>query len=248
LALAAVARAEEVGWVSALEGTAERQRAGAWADLAAGQALELGDHVRTGQASKVKLLLRDDSVLTLAERSEMVLDEQVVGAAPSSSFSLLLGKMRAVVTDRYGATGAKFEVKSPTAIAGVRGTSFVAEYDRDRDETQVVGIEHVTAVRSLADATGAKEVRLGPGQATTVRRGSTPTLPAKLPAAAVQGLVGATTVREGTSRSGGPKAVADPRLPSGAGSRDGSPEGRVIDQPFGGIGKKDVQPPPPPIR
>ena len=175
----------------------------------------------------------------------MVLDEQVAGAAPSSSFSLLLGKVRAVVTERYSAAGAKFEVKSPTAIAGVRGTSFIAEYDRDKDETQVVGIEHFTAVRSLADATGTKGVRLGPGDATTVRRGSFPTLPTKMPAAALQGLVGATTASAGTSRTG-PKA--DPRLPGQAGSRDGSPEGRVVDQPFGGQGKKDVAPPPPPIR
>jgi hypothetical protein len=244
--MASVARAEEVGWVASLEGAAERQRAGAWTGLAAGEALELHDHVRTGAASKVKLLLRDDSVLTLAERSEMVLDEQVAGAAPSSSFSLLLGKMRAVVTERYSASGAKFEVKSPTAIAGVRGTSFIAEYDRDKDETQVVGIERFTVVRSLADATGAKGVRLGPGDATTVRRGSFPTLPTKLPAAALQGLVGATTASKGASGTGGPKA--EPRLPGGAGSRDGSPEGRVVDQPFGGKGKKDVAPPPPPIR
>ena len=66
LTIASVALAEEIGHVASLEGTAERQRAGVWAGLAAGEALELHDHVRTGAASKAKLLLRDDSVLTLA--------------------------------------------------------------------------------------------------------------------------------------------------------------------------------------
>jgi len=247
LMVARAAAAEEVGWVAALEGTAEMQRGGAWSGLTQGAALELGDHVRTAAASRVKLLFRDDSVLSLAERSELVIDEQVAGAAPQAGYSLLLGKMRAIVTDRYSASGANFEVKSPTAIAGVRGTSFIAGYDKDKDETQVVGIESVTVVRGLADVSGAKQVKLGPGQSTTVGRGRAPSLPVRLPAAAVQSLTAETSAGERGAKAGEPKTAADPRLPRRPGERDGSQEGRVIDQPVQQLRRQGVPPPPPPV-
>jgi hypothetical protein len=246
LFVARVAAAEDVGWVATLEGTAEVQRSGTWSGLVQGAALQLGDHVRTAAASRVKLLFRDDSVLTLAERSELVVDEQVAGAAPQAGFSLLLGKMRAIVTDQYSATGAKFEVKSPTAIAGVRGTSFVAGYDRDKDETQVVGLESTTVVRGATDTTGAKQVKLGPGQSTTVGRGRAPSLPVTLPAGAIQSLTTETTAGE-SGKAGTAQGAADPRLPRRPGQRDGSQEGRVIDQPLNVIKKGPVAPPPPPV-
>jgi hypothetical protein len=246
LAVARVALAEDVGWVAAVDGTAEVQRGGAWTALAQGATVQLGDHVRTAAASRLKLLFRDDSVVTLGERSELVIDAQMAGAAPSSSFSLMLGKMRAVVADRYGASGAKFEVKSPTAIAGVRGTSFFASYDKDRDETQVVGLESITAVRGVADTTAAREVKLGPGMSTIIGRGKTPSLPVKLPGAEIQSLTTQTSTQ--AKGPGDAKGAADPRLPRQPGARDGSPEGRVVDQPVELLRQRGVQPPPPPVR
>jgi hypothetical protein len=154
--------------------------------------------------------------------------------------------MRAIVTDQYSATGAKFEVKSPTAIAGVRGTSFVAGYDRDKDETQVVGLESTTVVRGATDTTGAKQVKLGPGQSTTVGRGRAPSLPVTLPAGAIQSLTTETTAGE-SGKAGTAQGAADPRLPRRPGQRDGSQEGRVIDQPLNVIKKGPVAPPPPPV-
>jgi len=245
-AFARAAAADTVGWVAALEGTADRQRAGAWETLAAGAELEMGDHVRTQQASRMKLLFKDDSVLTLAERSELVIDQQVVGAATTSSFSLLLGKVRAIVTDRYSTTGSAFEVKSPTAIAGVRGTSFLAEFDAGKEETLVVGIESTTGVRGVGDAKGAKEVRLGPGQATRVRRGGDPTRPMHLPDTEMRTLMEATTTADKGKGDGAASGfVAEPRLPKRPADRAKSPEERVVDQP--GAGKQKTSPPPPPI-
>jgi len=241
------AAAEDAGWVAALEGTAEVQRGGAWSALAQGQAVQLGDHVRTAAASRVKLLFRDDSVLALGERSEIVIDEQVAGAAPTSSFSLLLGKVRAIVTDRYSAKGAEFEVKSPTAIAGVRGTSFVAGYDQTRDETQVVGLERVTAVRSPLDAAGANQVLVGPGQSTTIGRGKMPTLPVKLPETTIRSLTSQTSAGGKEKGGSAPETQrGEPRLPSRPGDRAGSPEGRTVDQPGSGA-KGKLLPPPPPV-
>src|SRR6185503_4541970 len=91
------ANAEEVGAVAEMEGQAEILRIGtaAWTPLKPGDAVQLGDQVRTAAASKLKLLFRDESVVTLAPGSTLKVDEQVVGtAAPTSHLSLLVGAIR----------------------------------------------------------------------------------------------------------------------------------------------------------
>jgi ferric-dicitrate binding protein FerR (iron transport regulator) len=255
LALATQARAQDfVGWVSALEGTAEVLRAGGadWAALAPADGLSQGDQVRTQAGARMKILLRDDSVLTLGESSQLRLDEQVAGPAPQSTFWLMFGRIRAIATERYGAAGARFEVKTPTAIAGVRGTEFVAQHDTAEEETLVVGIVDTTTVRAAIDAAGGRAIRLGPGQSTRIRRGSYPSPAETMPAGQIRSLVDATATKGGDLGAQRPKTEpevqAEPRLPTRPGDRDGSPVERVVDDPFvrGGGPKRPAPPPPPP--
>ena len=252
LCLGAVARADEpVGHVAALDGSAEAQHAGAaaWAALAAGDAILLGDHLRTLADGRLKLLLRDDSVLTLGVSSELTVDEQAVGAqAPASRFGLAAGTLRAVVTERYGKPGARFEVETPTAIAGVRGTGFIATYDAATEQTVVVGLFDTTFVRSRVDTATAQEVHLGPGETTTVRRGSYPLRPSPMPDDVLQGLGAATTV----SSSGGgaaPLAMPAPNAsvkPHASRPREDAVAPQQVIDPLVTPGKKGVAPPPPP--
>ena len=252
------ARAEEVGAVAEIEGRGEVLRAGtaAWSPLKGGDALQLGDQVRTPADSKLKLLFRDDSVLTLAPGSVLKVDEQVLGAtAPVSRFSLFLGTIRALVTDRYGAPGARFEVETPTAVSGVRGTGFIASYDATREETVVLGLFDTTGVRSKIDPRGEREVRVGPGEMTTVGRGSYPHRPAPTPEGMLRSFTGSTEVRgskaavQGKGASAG-RVGGDPRLPKRAGQGALSPEGQVdqvVDQPPHSEKHRGVRPPPPPV-
>lgn len=250
LALAPRAQAEDyVGWVSALDGTGEVLRPGGeWTALAPADGLSQGDQVRTLAASRMKILLRDDSVLTLGESSQLRLDEQVSGKAPQSTFWLLFGTIRAIATERYGAAGAHFEVKTPTAIAGVRGTEFVAQHDKKDDETLVVGIVDTTVVRAAIDAAGKRAVRLGPGEATRVRRGSYPTPAVTMPSGQVRGLINATATKSAgvAGKQGKATTEGEPRLPPGRAEGAGSPAERVVDTPFGTKKKGRPAPPPPP--
>jgi hypothetical protein len=251
LALPLPASAQDyAGWVAALEGKAEVRRAGAgdWLPLAPADGVAQGDEVRTAPDSRMKILLRDDSVLTLGESSHLRLDEQVAGEAPQSALSLLFGRIRAIATERYGAAGARFEVKTPTAIAGVRGTEFIAQHDPVADESLVVGIVDTTTVRGVGDAAGAKAILLGPGQATRVRRGNYPSPATKMPPNQLRSLVGETTARGGDAAGKGEKPMveAEPRLPNRPGDRRGSPVERVVDDPLIGPKKSQRPPPPPP--
>ena len=253
--LGAAARADEpVGHVAALEGGAETQHSGAtaWTPLAAGDGVLLGDRLRTLADGRLKLHLRDDSVLTLGVSSELTVDEQTVGTqAPASRFGLAVGTLRAVVTERYGAPGARFEVETPTAIAGVRGTGFIASYDAAKEQTVIVGLFDTTFVRSRVETDKGHEVTLGPGEATTVRRGSYPLRPSPMPDDVLQGLGAATT---GSSSGGGgggaslaapaPNASVRPR--ASRPSENAAAPQQVVDQPLVKTGQKGVAPPPPP--
>jgi hypothetical protein len=206
-ALATVAVAQEkAGIVAALEGRADVQHPGqaAWGALAVGGDVLVRDRLRTAAASRLKLLLRDDSVLTLGPKSELVLDEQVVrpDAPATSHFSQLVGSLRAVVTERYGAAGASFEVKTPTAVAGVRGTGFVMLVDDDGKRTRVVGVYDTTLVRGTSDPRGRHEVHLGPMEMTEVFAGAFPSAPVHLSAAQFGALVQSTEMGAGGGEPG----------------------------------------------
>lgn len=259
LTCASLARAQEkVGSAAALEGKAEvlHKGAAAWAPLAAGDPVFVGDQLRTLADSKLKVVFREDSVLSLAANSTMAVTEQTAAPAPVSSFSLMLGTLKAIVTEKYAEPRARFEVETPTAVAGVRGTGFIATYDPTKDETTVVGLYDTTRVRSTGDAKGAHAVNLGPGDATRVRRGQFPIKPKALPQEQLRGLEGATSLaaggtsprREfGPAQRGANPDVVEPRKPQRAGDAAITNEGQVIPHIPKGSGHKPP-PPPPPVR
>lgn len=82
------------------------------------------DKIVTGDKSTAKMVFEDKSSITLQPNSEMVVKEFAVkGNVRKGIFSLSLGKLVADVTKFIGGKNA-FEVHTPTAVCGVRGTGF----------------------------------------------------------------------------------------------------------------------------
>lgn len=258
--------AENAGQVASLEGTADVVRGGATQPLKAGDAVFVGDKLKTAAGAKLRLLLRDDTVLTLAASTELVVNEQVLGGDQSqSSFGMLGGTLRALVPDRYGTPGSKFQVETPTAIAGVRGTGFLITYDPRSGTTTVVGLFDTTWVRGK---NGKGEVTVGPQTSTEVRRGGQPRRPVKADKLRVQRLVDATDVRltpESSTPPSGPATDGSPgvtpprglpgKLRPGGGGAGGAGGDGVVDQPVGNLPRRPrgpqspggpSKPPPPP--
>jgi hypothetical protein len=158
LALLAVARIpgpswgqedQRIGTVLAVEGTAEVRAANAttWEPLQFRAAVFPNDTVRTAADSKVKILLRDDSMMTLAERSEMQLTEFLLTPQQRRTIvSLTLGKLRVVTTRIFGA-GSATEVRTANTVAGVRGTTFIVMFIPP-EETEVAVLDGVVTVRN----------------------------------------------------------------------------------------------------
>jgi hypothetical protein len=175
---ATLAAAEDVGSVASVRGVADIGRAGAFTPATVGAAVQLGDELRTGDG-QMRVVFRDDSVIDLTERSSLTVDTQVFDPAASTYSSLLrlaAGKARALVGKVYGTPGASYEIQTPTAVAGVRGTSFLIEYDATRDATDVIGIDGRIMVRSLAQVLD-DTVYVTASEGTTVMRGRAPTRP-----------------------------------------------------------------------
>lgn len=61
------------------------------------------------------------------------------------------GKIKSTVNQKYDGAKNKFQVKTPSAVAGVRGTVFTAEYDAVKKVSKVVTIEGLVAVTKIID-------------------------------------------------------------------------------------------------
>jgi hypothetical protein len=179
LFLAVPALAQEVGTVAQLDGTADIGRSGEWTAAVIGAPIEQGDQLRTGKRGRIKVVFQDDSVLSVSEQSLVVVNDQVFDPAAGqtrSYFDLVRGKLNSIVSDYYARPGTSYEVKTATAVAGVRGTEFSVSYDPDDAVTEVLGFSGQVQVHSLLDPSG-PGVIITANESTTVAKGQLPTTP-----------------------------------------------------------------------
>jgi hypothetical protein len=105
----------------------------------------LRDRITTGDQSIAKILLGGRAVVTAREHSVLVITE-----TPTTSTITLTSGRLFVNVDKERMNGMRLEVRMPNAIAGVRGTLFVAE-----TETLPSGevVSKITTLRGLVDVT-----------------------------------------------------------------------------------------------
>ncbi|WP_411744204.1 FecR domain-containing protein [Reinekea sp.] len=118
---------EAVGNVVVVIGSVSVQRVatGDKEILAAQHELFLNDVIITGADGLAKLLLRDETILKISPNSEVVISEMIAGpdAEGRSTVDLLKGRLRSVIGNKLGAN-TTFDINTPVAVAGVRGTDF----------------------------------------------------------------------------------------------------------------------------
>ncbi|HWU40879.1 MAG TPA: FecR family protein, partial [Candidatus Acidoferrum sp.] len=87
------------------------------------------DEISTRERSTVRLLLGGKGTLTIREQSQVTLDESVApDGARRSTINLLLGKVGAAIAHGLMRPGDSVEIRTPNAVAAVRGTVLIAEY------------------------------------------------------------------------------------------------------------------------
>jgi len=237
----------EVGTVAAVVGTLQIGRAGTWQRAAVGAPVVVGDRLRTGPSDMAKVVCRDDSVLDVAPNTEVVLDKQIFDPGArrvETLLRLLKGKVRAWVSEYYQQPKARYEVETPTAIAGVRGTEFITVFDPTAELTDVVGIAGAVEVAGKLAVLGGS-VQIGPRLLTRVEKGRFPTAPRRLDDALFRQYLGGLEIT-GTGRRDGlnmqhPATAgrvlarqdvppAEARAPLEAGLRVAAPQGSLADR------------------
>ncbi|MCX5680881.1 MAG: FecR family protein [Candidatus Omnitrophica bacterium] len=100
-----------------------------WMPVAIGTVLSQGDIIRTKAESSATIKLEgtsENSTVEMKENTQMKLAELFEDKSVSTQSTLLdvaLGSIL-VKAEKLRAAGSKFEVKTPTSIVGVRGTTF----------------------------------------------------------------------------------------------------------------------------
>src|SRR5262245_47676678 len=113
----------EIGTVVSTVGTVEVRRQDApWQPAPLGAAVLLADDIRTGAQSAARVVLRDNSVVELADATEVVVERFTTeGREPQGNVGLRLinGKVRVLMSGAADQRG-RFEIETPTAIVGSR--------------------------------------------------------------------------------------------------------------------------------
>jgi len=127
VATAAPARAEDIGRIKVSRGQVAVERAGAMLPAAVGMRVQASDTIRTGDDGSVGITMDDDSLLSAGPGTVLVLDRYAFDPTTNQGrFDTALNKgTLAVISGRIAKQSPDaMTVRTPTAILGVRGTTF----------------------------------------------------------------------------------------------------------------------------
>lgn len=168
LSLAAAAASAQDATLVKVQGRVWIRPAGAAKDLVAkgGEELLYGDAVRTGANGRAHVQVGDKGAILVRENSAFLLDGEERHPLVRFRFGeFLIGLRRRLYASET------FRVKTPSAVAAVRGTLFWGKVGADKSTTYA-GLENVIAVTGKT-----RTVELAAGQSTTVPLGGEPADP-----------------------------------------------------------------------
>ncbi len=165
---------EPIGIVTAVKGQVTVVSGGVSEQVNQGARVFLGDRFQTGENSGAKILFNDDTLISLGANTKFEITEFVYNPARRKSFSnILTGKVKAIIQKFEGESDVQFA--TPNGVAGVKGTILFIDADRGI----FFSLEREVFVRGIIP--GAREIRLGPGEFTTIGPDGNPLNPAPIP-------------------------------------------------------------------
>jgi hypothetical protein len=184
-----------IGKVTALEGKATVLREGRFAPepLANQAAIFQEDIIQTDVASKVKITFIDATVISLGEQSRFEVKQFVHSAQQqtlTARLAVTVGIFRAIVKKLIPQSS--FEVTTPTAVAAIRGTDFMAEV---RPNSTAIVVLEGTLVISNVRSTFRGIATLIERTGTTVADDQPPSAPTRWSESRIEALRRATELQ-----------------------------------------------------
>lgn len=172
-----------------------------------------GDTIATGKDARAKLVMVDKNVINISPDSKFLLEKYEYNPDQNKKGALLnviYGKVRTTVNQKYDGEKNKFQVKTKSSVAGVRGTDFLVQFNQTTNTSKVVTFEGVVEVGVGLDTMGriTNPVSVTPGQFTVAAVGTPPTAPAVMPQAEISSL-NSQTVAEAPAQSQQPAPAAN---------------------------------------
>lgn len=134
--------------------------------------LTWNDVVRTDPNGRVRMRMTDDSLLSIGANSELRITQHDP-RTHKTQVELAYGLLRAQIAKL--ARGEEFEVRTPTAVAGVIGTDFGIDAS-DPKHVKFICLEGMVRISSL-DPKNPGTVNCEGGHAVTIDEGKTPNPP-----------------------------------------------------------------------
>ncbi|MBI5115379.1 FecR domain-containing protein [Candidatus Poribacteria bacterium] len=164
------------GRIESIKGTAEIKKAGMPRFVTAFKHMSVnpGDEIRTGPDSEVVVTLETMAISGIGANSQFTIkhfEQEPETKAAKIKIDLPEGKLWSEV-GRLKTKDSKFEVETPTAVTGVRGTVFLVEVEKATADTSVSVLSGQVAVGSKGVA--APEMILNKREALIVKAGQEP--------------------------------------------------------------------------
>jgi len=164
--------------LTSVKGTVAYRTKGAadWTVASNKSSVKEGDMIKTGPDSSVIIKFADGSMVKLGAMAQITLSSTGATKAGSTTLGVENGKVWSRV--RKQGMDSSFNVKTPTAVAGVRGTFFSSEAEQQASTFDV--FEGEVQVSSLADPN--QSVSVKSKQRTVVAGDKGPSAPSTIPA------------------------------------------------------------------
>ncbi len=105
------------------------KEANGWVPAQEQMTLKKGNEIKTGAQSQCNIVIGTDSFISVKENSHLIIDNlfKDVTGVEENSIELKVGKT--IVNPKKLLKGDSFKIKTPTAVAAVRGTQFIIQND-----------------------------------------------------------------------------------------------------------------------
>lgn len=220
---------------------------------AAGAKVCQGDTIISGPQSRAKIKMEDGNELNISPDSRIMLETYEYKPSDNKKkvmLNVLYGKVRAATKeenmyndkDKSGQANT-FQVKTKSAVAGVRGTDFLTSFDRSTSKAEVLTFKGTVEVGQPGPGGSIMNpVRVGAGQKTEAFPGAPPAPPKAVPPKEME-KVGSESKAE--TASNGPSGPVDGAKSDTAKKEDDKKDGDKRDdqarrdEPKKEDGKKD---------
>lgn len=147
--------------------------------------IQAGETVITENDSRAKIVMSDRNIINVSPNTKLKIETYInENGKRNVSLNLIEGKVRNNVEQKYDSQNNKFEIRTATAVAGVRGTQFLTTFDKATRRTEVITFKGEVYFRSLiSEKTDLTDdaVIVAKGKKSESDDGQPPTKPFKLP-------------------------------------------------------------------